>query len=111
MNDVLLVAKLSGLVFSITWIWLHTNAVYEYFYWLPCGLIRSYKEFLKQESAPLSTFVGFYRSCFVVRLVTCPSCLMAWLSIVSGVFTDLTLAPVVYMVSLVAYSLIYDKKL
>jgi hypothetical protein len=110
MTELICLLKLIGVIFSITFIWFQTNAFYEYFCWLPFKFIKDYKDFLSKESDTFINFLRYYRCNFLIRLVTCPACFMAWVSIFCGVFTDYTLIPVAYTASLILLYTVYGKK-
>jgi len=111
MRELLLILKISACVFSIVWIWFRTNAFYEYFFWLPFKFIKAYKAHLQRESLNLTSFLEIYHSNFFIKLITCPVCTIAWLSILAGCLINITLIPCVYALTLLLYSIIYDKNI
>lgn len=110
MNEIVSSLKIAGIAVTITFVWLRTNAFYEYFKWLPWKLLRKYEKFLHEESVNFAAFLIVYKHHFLIRLITCPVCLLFWLSIFAGLINGVILIPLTYIVSLILYSLICDKK-
>jgi hypothetical protein len=111
MPELVLILKMTGLVFTVSWVWLKTNAFYEYFFWLPCKFLLKYEHFRQRENLSLVEYLNVSSSSFLVRLITCPSCFILWLSIICGGIVDYTLIPCVYALSLLIFVFICDKKI
>lgn len=77
----------------LVYIWCDTEAFVEYCSLLGLNLFHS-EEFLerkkKMPSLDYISFLQFEKSSFMVRLVTCPICLSAWLNILSFVGFSIT---------------------
>lgn len=86
-----------------------TTAVYEYFKFLPLPekitKIKEYEEERKRDfTLSYKMFWMTSHDSFFIRLVTCPYCLSAWLSLgVSAVFSCFKWLPAVYLGGLSIY--------
>jgi hypothetical protein len=86
-----------------------TNAVYEYLNVLPLPeKIKKMKEYQKERQFDYSLSYRFFYTTnynsFLIRLLTCPYCLGAWLSIgFSVIFSCLEWVPIVYLGGLSTY--------
>lgn len=86
-----------------------TNMVYEYLNVLPLPeKIKKMKEYQKERQFDYSMSYRFFYTTnynsFLIRLLTCPYCLGAWLSIgFSTIFSCIEWVPVVYLGGLSTY--------
>ena len=106
-----------GWVAGSLYVFFKTTAVYEYLKLLPLPeKITKMKEY---EAERRHNFTMSYKEffttnydTFLIRLLTCPYCLSAWLSLIfCGIFSCFMWLPVVYLVGLASYffiSLLYQ---
>lgn len=106
-----------GWVAGSLYVFFKTTAVYEYLKLLPLPeKITKMKEY---EAERRHNFTMSYKEffttnydTFLIRLLTCPYCLSAWLSLIfCGIFACFMWLPVVYLVGLASYffiSLLYQ---
>jgi len=98
---------------SLLIIWFNTEAFVEYSRLLHLPYVKT-KEYLiaKEKDCTLSyhTFLLLNYNNFFTRLITCPICTSVWLSIIVGMFTQLSFIcyPVLFICSLYLYEL-YNK--
>ena len=97
-------------VTSILFIWLNTTAFQEYF--SRTSIVGEFKD--KREKDVTLTFIKFLQrdyDCYFVRLITCPYCLGAVLSILFGAITTSVISiPIFYVGSLLLYKLLSNNK-
>lgn len=106
-----------GWVAGALYVFFKTTAVYEYLKLLPLPeQITKMKEY---EAERRHNFTMSYKEffttnydTFLIRLLTCPYCLSAWLSLIfCGIFSCFAWLPVVYLGGLITYlgtSLVLD---
>jgi hypothetical protein len=95
-------------VATILLIWFRTNAVYEYFGWMPFNFFITYKN--KETIGVKPNWVTFLSGTyfnFLTRLVICPKCFGIWVSICCCV-SNLPLIPVAYIGGLYIYNKLID---
>jgi hypothetical protein len=86
-----------------------TTAVYEYFRILPLPeKITKIKEYEKEKNNDFGLSYKLFwlttYDCFFIRLITCPYCLAAWLSLIFSLFLScLMWVPLVYFGGLTTY--------
>lgn len=101
------------LIVSILIIWFNTDAFLEYARLLHLPGVKV-KEYLvaKDRDCTLSyhTFLLLNYNNFFTRLITCPVCTSAWLTLIVGIFIDLALIdyPILFICSLYFYE-VYNK--
>jgi len=110
----MLILTISCSIALIMLIWFKTEAILEYGNLIGLGKFLKMEEFYTKrflEPYPL-TYPMFIRSVycnsFFIRLITCPVCLGIWLSIIAGITSGcITLIPVIAVLSLSVFGLIY----
>lgn len=101
------------LIVSILIIWFSTDAFLEYtrLLRLPFFKVKEYT-IAKERDCTLSyhTFLLLNYNNFFTRLITCPICTSAWLSLITGIFADMRFIdyPILFICSLYLYEL-YNK--
>lgn len=88
----LLVAALTLAMILV--IWFDTDAFVEYFSWLPCRKVKQYLE-VKAATTDYISFPNFlaeYSDSFLIRLVTCPTCIAVWASLLISLLAGTSVA-------------------
>tara|TARA_Y100001937_G_scaffold109591_1_gene154406 strand:+ start:32663 stop:33037 length:375 start_codon:yes stop_codon:yes gene_type:complete len=97
---------------SVLFIWLETNAFYEYVRYFNLGGTWSYKyeEYKKQNKFSqinLPAYLALSHDCFSVRLITCSICLSFWLNLFLNLFIfEIVYFPFTFVLSLSVYYLL-----
>lgn len=77
----------SAAIAYITFIWLNTNAIYDYCKWIliKFKIFKKYKEFSEDQNVNINFpdyLIINYTDNFICRLITCPICITFWASII-----------------------------
>ncbi len=77
---------ISIIIGYLTFIWLKTNAIYDYTSWLlkKTNIFKEYEEFIEQKQMNLSLpdYLLLKKKSFFFKLITCPICCSFWMSMV-----------------------------
>jgi hypothetical protein len=76
---------ISTVIGYLTFIWLKTNALYDYTYWIlkKTKIFKEYEEFTIQKQMNLSfpDYIILKKKTFLSKLITCPICFSFWISV------------------------------
>lgn len=92
-------------------IWFRTEAYLEYCRLFKLDLISNYREYDEKRAADVSltylTYLRHHHNSFVIRLITCPICISAWLSaFISIVVFNLAILPITFIGGLILFGTI-----
>jgi len=77
---------ISATVAYCTFVWINTNAIYDYFKWIlnKVKIFAEYSDFISKSNINM-TFVDYLiakKKGFFIKLCTCPFCITFWLSLI-----------------------------
>lgn len=76
---------ISAAIGYLTFIWLKTNALYDYTSWVlkKTKIFKEYEDFINQKQMIMSLpdYFILKKTSFLFKLITCPICCSFWLSI------------------------------
>lgn len=97
----------SLIAFSFIFIWLKTDAVYEY---LKFFNIKVIKEYEKAKNAGLNNnlpkFLFINYNSFFTRLISCIYCLSFWAALLISFFTNIKYFGLIYVIIIVLYTIV-----
>lgn len=98
-----------ALIAMVLILWFKTEVWYEYTKLFGLGFLSRHKLYQDEKMNDCTmTYMKFlrkrYHRKFMIRMITCPICVCAWLSIAGGIFVSyFMLIPVLFIGSLILY--------
>jgi len=99
---------------TILLLWFDTEVFVEYFQYIKYDWFKIHSYIKEKTTNDLTLtyhdYLKRFCSCFFVKLITCPICINFWLSLIFSLFISITILPIIFILSLIIYYLLYRIK-
>jgi hypothetical protein len=103
----------SSIVAMFLIVWFRSEAYVEYCRLLKIDFISHYKDYYAKRVNDVSLtyhdYLRQYHDSFCIRLITCPICMAAWLSMGVGLlFWSIALVPMIFIGGLILFGIVHN---